>query len=142
MLVNNKGITLIALVITIIILLILASVATISGLSAVKYVKFNNAKSQFEMVQSKVYTWNKDEMKNYGENLNASAQSTLDTLEEGNTGYKYFSADYLKTEFDIEGISYDFLINIATRKVLLVGGITYQDKTYYTAEDFGINSIK
>lgn len=58
------------------------------------------------------------------------------------TGYKYFSAKYIKNDLDIDGISYDFLINISSSRVLLFGGITYQDKTYYSAEDFGINGIE
>ena len=135
MLRNNKGVTLIALAITIVILLILASIGIISGTSTVQNVKFNNAKSQFEIVQSEVYTWNKDEMKNYGQSItgNSKAQQTLTATGEANSGYKYFSADYLKDELDIEGVKNDFLINVNNRKVLLVGGITYQDKTYYTA---------
>ena len=119
MLKNNNGVTLIALVITIIILLILASVATMSGLSTIKYVKFNNAKAQFETIQSKVYTWNTDEMKNYGTSISdkPEAQQTIQGANENSTGYKYFSANYLKNEFEIEGISYDFLINVENRKV-------------------------
>lgn len=151
MLRNNKGITLLALVLTIIILFILASVATISGISTVHYIKFNNARAQFEVIQSKVNIWRKqlnndknEDVLEYGEDLFlADNQKVVKTLDGKNSrGYRYFSATYLKQEFDIDGISYNFLINIKTGDVLLYDGIVYQGNWYYSAENFGIKVVE
>ena len=150
---NNKGITLISLVITIIVLFIIASVASISGISTVRYIKYTNAKSQFEVMQSKVNEWYKisktdSSVENYGSDLSqANSQDVANTLVYGTgsnnaKGYKYFSADYIQNELDIQGISYDFLINIDKYTVLLLGGIKYKNKIRYSAEDFEINKIR
>ena len=158
MLKNNKGITLVSLVITIIVLVILASVATISGKGAIEYIKFNNAKAQFQNMQAHVNSWyeeykevaedkKEDWLKNYGVPVNdpscdqEKAGLTATPVGGDLTGYRYFSSTYIKDTLDIDGISYDFLINISSRKVLLFGGINYNDKTYYSAEDFGINIV-
>ena len=151
---KNKGITLISLVITIIVLLIIVSVSTASGIGAVRYMKFNNAKTQFQVIQSQVNSWYEEAKDNpdvltYGtENLNTLDVKTVsDTINYGTgsndaTGYRYFSSNDITDKFDIDGISHDFLINISTRTVLLYGGITYQNKKYYNAKDFGINVIE
>lgn len=168
MLKDNKGITLISLVITIIVLIILASVATVSGTGAIDYIKFNNAKAQFETMQSHVNSWyeeykgiadnidkndsltdeEKTEQKqawlsNYGKDITESDETIRNQTLNGEeaTGYRYFKSDYIKNNLDIDGISHDFLINISSRKVLLFSGITYNGKTYYSAEDFGINVV-
>ena len=153
MLKDNKGITLASLVITIIVLLIIASISTISGMDTIDYIKFTNAKAQFKTMQFQVDSWY-EEAKNNADVLNYGEEdlSTLDTQTISNTiyygtgstnidGYRYFSADYIKNNFDIDGISYDFLINVEERTVLLFGGITYKDKTYYSAVDFELNKV-
>jgi len=154
MLENNKGITLASLVVTIIVLLIITSVSIVSGRGTLDYVRFNNAKKQFETMQSQVYIWYEEYKNNakvleYGVELDdpscdqekagltASAVAGKDL-----TDYRYFTADYIKNSLDIEGIKYDFLINIKKRSVLLFGGIKYEGERKYSAEQFGINVVK
>ena len=151
MLNNNKGITLISLTITIIILLIIASVSTISGISAIRYIKYTDAKSQFEVMQSKVNEWYKQwnndadsKVLDYGKSIDECDRTKLAITASGKdlTGYRYFSAEYIKNDLDIQGINYDFLINVKTYSVLLYGGIVYQNKSCSSAEDFGIHKIQ
>ncbi len=47
-------------------------------------------------------------------------------------GFKYFSKESIKNDLDIEGIDYDFMINIDTRCVILVDGIPYKGIAYYS----------
>ena len=145
---NNKGITLMSLVITIIILLILASIITYSGISIVRYAKFVNAKSQMEIMVSQLDIWYQEfnngntEVVNYGETINASDYNDAFTAAgiENTTSYKLFSGNYIES-LGIDGIDYDFLIDIANRKIILAEGVIYENKTYYTPEDFGISMV-
>ena len=145
---NNKGITLMSLVITIIILLILASITTYSGISIVRYAKFVNAKSQMEIMVSQLDIWYQEfnngntEVVNYGETINASDYNDAFTAAgiENTTSYKLFSGNYIES-LGIDGIDYDFLIDIANRKIILAEGVIYENKTYYTPEDFEISMV-
>ena len=47
-------------------------------------------------------------------------------------GFKYFSKESIKDDLDIEGIDYDFIINIDTRSVILVDGIKKDETVYYS----------
>lgn len=149
MLKNNRGITMIALVITVIVLLILASITTYSGVSTVREARFYNAVSEMKVMQAKVneiydeykYTKNKPEFINkYGENIQDSlieidAQNAFDSLgiaSEMRSQYRYYNADYIKNELDLDGISYDFLVNIKMRDVILLQGIQKDGQTYYS----------
>lgn len=161
MLKNNKGITLVSLAITIVVVIIISTVAVTYGTGAVNYIKFNNAKAQIQTMQSNVNNWyqeyktieenKKDEwLANYGEAIEIS---NLDSTKVANTlyneetepadatNYKYFSAEYLKNDLGIDGISYDFLINIKDNDVRLYGGIKYLKQKYYSAEQFGIKKV-
>ncbi|MCI9064076.1 MAG: hypothetical protein HFJ17_05695, partial [Clostridia bacterium] len=151
MLKNNRGITLVSLVITILVLAITGSIATYSGISALRYINFTNAKTQMETMQSKVNGWYQEvknnpetEISSYGKPLNeADAEKVSTTLGPiSKDGYKYFSSDYIKNTLKIDGISYDFLININTASVFLYGGITYEGTKYCSAKDFGINQVE
>lgn len=169
MLKDNRGITLSALVITIIVLIIIASIATVSGISAVHYVKFQNAKSQFGVVQAKIdnlyseynnlndvtekENWKNDNFYNKGAMKYSEFDTKLDNSKVTNTlngltidsstqdNYMYISADFIKNKLQVDGISYDFIINLDERIVRLYGGVEYQNKIYYSAEDFGINIV-
>ena len=48
------------------------------------------------------------------------------------SGYKYFSKESIKDDLDIEGIDYDFIINLDTRTVILVDGIKKDETVYYS----------
>ena len=155
---NEKGITLTSLVIMIIVLIIIASIATYSGIGTIRYVKFNKARAEMQSLSAQVNKW-KDEYKNgnasvlnYGESLNdisqeakdavsitfSSAEITDETIKDG---YRFFSENYLKDTLGLDS-SYDYIININNRDVLLVGGLMYNNKRYYTLEDFGIINVE
>ena len=53
-------------------------------------------------------------------------------VQETQFGFKYFSKKIIKDNLDIEGISYDFIINIDSRCVILVDGIEKDGTTYYS----------
>lgn len=127
---NNKGITVVALTITIVVLLIVAGITSYSGLHTVKSARFYNAESQMKIINAKVselYDEYKDgntAVLNYGE-------------VSGKEGYRIYTKGFIKQKFNIEGIDYDFLVNVKDRKVEL----QYQGKLYFTLEDFGINNV-
>ena len=152
---ENKGVTLISLAIMVFVLIILASVSIYSGRETIHYVRFKNAKSQMETINSKIntlYTKYKNgdnTILDYGLNTTECNEQLLTkTFEAGNveitkrSKYKYFSKDFIKNELDISGVSYDYLVNIEDRDILLLGGINYQETEYYTLNDFGIKNVK
>ena len=146
---NEKGITLIALIIMIIVLIILASITMYSGTATVKYIKYTRIKAEMETMQSQVNAWYNElnngntEVEDYGEDVSYSRYSSAFTAAgvSSSDGYKLFEAEYIENTLGIEGIEYDYLINISERKVILAEGLEYQDTTYYTIEDFDISNI-
>lgn len=57
-------------------------------------------------------------------------------------GFKYFSQETINNDLDIDGIKYDFIINIESRYVILVDGIERNGTYYYSLgeiEDEGYN---
>ena len=168
MLKDNKGITLLALVVTIVVLIIIASVAAISGVSATHYIKYQNAKSQFQVIQSKIDSlygeysdikdttekanWKNDTFagtikgSNFETELDSSIVNqtlnglTIDSTNQDN--YMYLSTDFIKNNLKVEGISYNFIVNLDEREVRLYGGVEYQNEMYYSAKNFGIDTIK
>ena len=55
--------------------------------------------------------------------------------------YRFLSSKFLENKLGLNA-SYDFLVNIEERYVVLFGGIQYNGKWYYTMEDFGLTNIK
>lgn len=47
-------------------------------------------------------------------------------------GFKYFSQETINNDLDIDGIKYDFIINIESRYVILVDGIERNGTYYYS----------
>lgn len=152
MLKRCKGITMISLVITIVVLMILSSITTYSGISTAREAKFYNAVHQMKVMQMKVNEWYEESKNNetthwdkgvsivdsgkekvcinayYNANKNNISSSEIGEI----TDYKYFSAKCISDELDIEGINYDFLINLNTRYVILVDGIKKNEVIYYS----------
>lgn len=145
---SNKGITIIALVIMIVILLILASISSYSGIETIKLSKYNNAVSEMKVMQTKVneiyeeYKSGDDTVLSYGTAIIDSenkAREAYNSVKDTNSDivgelddYRYYNVDYIKDTLDIEGISYDFIINIKNRMVILVNGIEYDGDIYYS----------
>ena len=139
---SEKGITLIALVFTIIILFIIASIATYSGVNTIRFANFNKAKSEMELMQATVDSWNmeynslktdntkskekkqKDYINEHGVATNdSSCDQTVLTKTVEATGissedFRFLSGDFLKNnlEFDTEFISIGDGIGISRRK--------------------------
>ena len=152
MLKQNKGITMISLVVTVIVLMILASITTYSGISTAKESRYYNAVHQMKVMQSEVNSWyenQKDGDKtewNKGLLLSSSGKETqcitaYNSAKDNNLNgsdigkiadFKYFSKEIIKNDLDIEGIDYDFMINLTTRCVILVDGIEKDEKIYYS----------
>lgn len=131
---NNKGITVVALTITIVVLLIVAGITSYSGLHTVKSARFYNAESQMKIINSKV-----SELYDEYKDGNTAVLNYGDVY--GKEGYRIYTKGFIKQKFNIEGIDYDFLVNVKDRKVELEEGIQYQGKSYFTLEDFGINNV-
>ena len=55
--------------------------------------------------------------------------------------YRFLSSTFLENKLGLNA-SYDYLVNIEERYVVLFGGIQYNGKWYYTMEDFGFTNIK
>lgn len=161
---KEKGITLTSLVITIIILLIIASISVFSGTHTIKYAKWNKAKSEMETVQTQVNAWNEEykslsdtEKNTYLKNIGTSVTNPPDVedmdsynnalektknnvaeIDESNiSDYRLLSEYYLKKNLGLNG-SYEFLVNIKTRDVVLLSGLEYEGNMYYTTKDFNI----
>lgn len=155
---NEKGITLASLVIAIIVMIILTSIVLYSGNGTIRYAKFNKARAEMQSISAQVNKWHeeykndKTEVLNYGEDLSGISQEAKDAVsstfssagitdESTKENYKFFSENYLKQNLGLDA-SYDYIINIKNRDVLLVGGVIYNNKRYYTLEDFGIINVE
>ena len=155
---NNKGITLIALVITIIVLLILASIGVYSGLDTVRSSKYMSFKTELQLLQSKVdefYSSNREQFSSKGTEMTAEQKEIFTVSEVSNVlssrqedittlqnGFKYYTADVLVNDFNIEGITIDYYINIDERIVIAPEPIEYNGVNYYMLEqieDAGYN---
>ena len=55
--------------------------------------------------------------------------------------YRFLTSTFLENKLGLNA-SYDYLVNIEERYVVLFGGIQYNGKWYYTMEDFGLTNIK
>lgn len=145
MLKNNKGITLISLVVTIILLLILASISINAGTESLTDAKYYKGIANIKTMQSKVnelyeeYKNGDTSILQYGTQLNQTTQELLayNTVKEidSNIGnledFRYYSTQYIKNDLGLEGVEYDFIINIKTRAVILVDGLERNRKKYY-----------
>lgn len=143
---NEKGITLVSLVITIIVLLILASIAIYSGKGTIKYANFNKAKAEIQTILVHVNSWNEENVEVGLLTSDSSCdQTTLnETIQETGitiANYRFLSAEYLKQNLGLDA-SFDYLVNIINRDVILLGGVDYNGKIYYTLSDFGITKVE
>jgi len=54
--------------------------------------------------------------------------------------YRFLSGDYVKNNFGLDE-SFDFLVSIPERTVILFNGLKYNGEMYYTVEDFGVYNV-
>ena len=160
---NERGVTLTALVIAIIVILILASISVYSGTSTLRYAKYNKARAEIQTIHAQVCIWYDEYLKEdsvsisqsvlnkYGKEIRENDEETQHAIEDtfGASGvndvnirenYRFFSEQYLKKELDLDA-SFDYLVDIIHRDVILVGGVYYNGKSYFTLKDFGINNV-
>ena len=163
---NEKGITLTSLVIAIIVILILASISVYSGTSTVRYANYNKAKAEIQTIHAQVCKWHDefldddganntenetDNVLEYGEKISESNQETKRAIEDTfseigvddenlQANYRFFSEQYLKDTLGLDA-SFDYLVDIIHRDVILVGGVYYNGKSYFTLDDFGITNV-
>lgn len=153
MLKNNKGITMIALIITVILLMILASIAISSGLETAQESRYYNAVAEMKTMQTKVNEIYEDyinadeaeqeKIRQYGQTIassekNAQAEKAYNSVRQSNPNvagniedYQYYTTSYIKDTLGVDGIDYDFIINIKLRTVILVDGIERKGNIYY-----------
>ena len=163
---NEKGITLTSLVISIIVILILASISVYSGTSTVRYTNYNKAKAEIQTIHAQVCKWHDefldddganntenetDNVLEYGEKISESNQETKRAIEDTfseigvddenlQANYRFFSEQYLKDTLGLDA-SFDYLVDIIHRDVILVSGVYYNGKSYFTLDDFGITNV-
>ena len=156
---SEKGVTLIALITTIIILFILGSIGTLVGTSVIEFSQFSNFKNELEIIQNKVNELNQNTKVEIGQELTQEQKQILNLSEisdiilkneteeektEIKENFRYFSSDYIKSEFNLEHIERDYLINVKYRYVIYEKGFKYNEKTYYMPEQIenGIYNVK
>ena len=141
---NERGVTLLALVLSIIVLLILATIAVYSGTGTVRYTKFSKARAEIQTLSAQVLSYGNGLSEN-SEEENEAIAITFDSVgitdESQKNKYRFFSEQFLKNEIGID-TSFDYLINIEDRDVLLVAGVYYNKRRYFTLKDFGIINIE
>ncbi len=143
---ENKGITLVALIILIITMSILLTVSIYSGVGTIKYTRFMKIKTEMETLQASVNSWHEKNINgdntvlDYGEEVEYSNYLkefvAISASEEQASNYRLFKPEYLAGTIGIEGIENEYLISVTDRIVILVDGLIYQGKKYYTADDF------
>lgn len=79
--------------------------------------------------------WDKGQKMNEISNLDQCTKAFYSVKQSGNPGkiekYRYFSKECITNDLSIDGITYDFMINVENRYVILVDGIERDNKTYY-----------
>ncbi len=147
---SERGITLISLVITVIVITIL-SVTTISAAGQlIRESQLNTFISELNIMQSEVNIWydqvqrGEEESLSYGVAINSNstikeqADNIFSSSESGirnQSGYRYFSEEYIKETLGIEGVSEDYYINVGERSIISAYGFKHTDdpaEYYYT----------
>lgn len=155
---NQKGITLIALVITIILVLLLSTIAIQTGTESYQNIKVKAFVSKMIVIQEAVdklcskYTVAEiNQMgKDYGEEtVPDKAETVLDevianssnlncwynTVDNSTTNYRYFDSDSINTILGVKNFDIPIWINPASRNVIAVNGVEFEDKMYYRQYD-------
>lgn len=141
---DNNGITLVVLIITVILMLVLASVTIYTGIDTYKQARVVEYVQEMQLIQSKVdeivVTSSKEDLLKLGtevtsnEQIDAigSAYANGEVTSNDKTTYRYLSKNDLNNIFSIDDSSDDVMINFATREVVSVNGVKYNEITYYT----------
>lgn len=140
---REKGITLIALILTIIIALILASIAISVGTTDIDYSKMVNFLAYMQTIQKKVDLISLyGDYQNLGSNLTNDQKSTLNYIitnsdevlrtTANSETLKYFNKTTIASQLEIENVDDEIVVDFATREVISLLGIEYNEQMYYT----------
>lgn len=157
---KEKGVTLMALVITVVLILILSSIGITAGMSTIDRANFSQFKSELKILQTKVNELNQNNEFNKGQALNESQKEILKNTtisniiyDDGETeeeksqiqnGFRYYNAEYIKDEFNLDSVKRDYIINVEYRYVICYQGFEYDGNIYYMPEQIedGLYNVK
>lgn len=146
---EKRGITLVTLIITIVLLAILSALTVNAGTQSLSNARFKAYAYELKILQEKVNELNQNKEFNLGEELTPEQKALLNKKEindvlskeknetevqEIKSGFRYFSADYIKNTLKLQGINEDFLINVKKRILVSVKGHVYKGVTYYMSD--------
>ena len=141
---NQRGITLIGLIITIVLMLILTAVAINVGVGDIDYSKRIRFMSYMQAIQKKVdYITEYENYENYGDALTSEQKTKLTTIlsnendtfitnDVNSVTLKYFNSQKIASQLELDNIDDEIIVNFATREVISLNGIEYEDNIYYT----------
>lgn len=155
---ENSGITLITLMIAILIIMILLGTTIYTGFEVLENAKVTGFKTELEIIHGQVniayekISIGEDMVSNYGKDVDTldndtknkinSVISTINSsfLDENEAAFvfsdfRYFSGNDLETNFGIENIEQDVIVNFNTRDVISLTGVEYKNKLYYRYTD-------
>lgn len=144
---KENGITLIVLVVTIVLTLILATTGITVGNSAIEFAQFSQFKAELKIIQNKVNQLNQENKTDKGQGLTDKQKEIFnikqisdiifdgdETYEEANDikdGFKYFTRNDLMTQFGLDSVIRDYIINIEYRYIIFADGFEYKGTKYY-----------
>lgn len=140
---DQKGITIIALIITIIVMLILASVTIYVGTDSIGYSKVVKFVSYMQAIQKQVdLIAEYEDYTQYGDALTYDQKTNLQTIiandetimtnDIDSTYLKAFNKNKISSDFEIDDIDDEIVVNFQTREVISLRGIMYEGVMYYT----------
>lgn len=140
---NQKGITIIALIITIIVMLILASVTIYVGTGSIEYSKVVKFVSYMQAIQKQVdLIAEYEDYTQYGDDLTDDQKTNLQTIiandetimtsDIDSTYLKAFNKNKISSDFELDDIDDEIVVNFQTREVISLRGIMYEGVMYYT----------
>ena len=152
--VNDKGITLVALAITIILIITIASIGISAGTDTISSAKYTAFQSELEIIQSKVNEISEEyqrENKQIGDSLTSLNQEVLNTaevtkelnkkagqdssrLESIKNGFRLCTREYLANTFEIDGLTRDYLVNLEECIVVSAEKFSHEGQDYYMSE--------
>ena len=131
----------VALVLTIVVMLILVTITVRTGISSIEHSRMASFVSRMQLIQKKVdFLAEKNEYNELGNALNTSQKTMTEAIitaeklntDKDNTTLKYFNKAAIINQLEIENIDDEIVIDFATREVISLNGIEYEDKMYYT----------
>lgn len=149
---NEKGITLVTLVIMVIVIFIISGIGVTAGTGTIKYSKYMEFQSELKIVQSKINEISEQyqkEGKEIGIELTSdniqvlnttevteqlNKKTNKDNLQEIKNAFRLCTKEYLAENFDLEGLTRDYLVNLEQCIVVSSDVFNYDGVNYYMLE--------